>query len=322
MSTKEVYKNRSVRTKVLVIVGPTASGKSGLGVRLAKKLNGEIISADSRQVYRGLTIGTGKITKREMKGVRHHLLDIADPKRVFTAYDFAIAARAAIEDIARRGKLPIMVGGSAFYIDAALGKTKLANVRPDAALRHHLRKKTLPELKTLLKELAPRRYLTIDKQNPVRLIRAIEVALAAEKTAELPKPRYEAVTIGIRPKDSQLRANIAKRLHARIREGMVAEAKRLRRRGLRLKRMRELGLEYRYLADYLEGKLSKEEMLTRLEAAIWQFSRRQMTWWKRDNGIRWFSSAKKALSYKFQAGPPRLERGMAVLETAVLPIKL
>src|SRR5580693_2616583 len=128
--------------KVLVIVGPTASGKSALAVALAKKFKGEIISADSRQVYRGLNIGTGKITKREMRGVPHHLLDVVSPKKIFTAHDFVTHARRAISNIAKRGKLPIIAGGTGFYIDALVGRIVLPDVPVDEKLRARLEKKS------------------------------------------------------------------------------------------------------------------------------------------------------------------------------------
>ena len=162
--------------KVLAIVGPTASGKSALAVRLARRFGGEIISADSRQVYRGLDIGTGKITKREMYGIPHHLLDVADPRQQYSAGVYAKAAQKIVRYIVQKNKLPIIVGGTGFYIDAALGTIVLPEVPPNQKLRKELTKKTSGQLFTMLQKLDPSRAKAIDRQNPVRLIRAIEIA--------------------------------------------------------------------------------------------------------------------------------------------------
>ena len=283
-----------VKQKILVILGPTASGKSELGIRLAKKFNGEVVSADSRQVYRGLDIGTGKITKREMQGVRHHLLDVAGPKRQFTAAEYKKLAERAIGDILARGKLPIIVGGTGFYIDTLLGNVSLPIVPTNPTLRKRLAKKTLPELFAMLKKLDPRRARGIDRHNPRRLIRAIEIATALGNVpAVKTKKPFDVLYIGLTiPKDI-LRKKINTRLVARLKHGMVAEAKRLHERSLSLKRMDEIGLEYRFLARYLQKKISKEEMVQGLASAIWRYAKRQMTWWRRNTQIMWFQPDKK-----------------------------
>ncbi|NOY35659.1 MAG: tRNA (adenosine(37)-N6)-dimethylallyltransferase MiaA, partial [bacterium] len=162
--------------KMVVVLGPTASGKSDLAVDLARKLDGEIISADSRQVYRGMDIGTGKVTKKEMRGVTHHLLDVANPKKIFTVVDFKKKAERALEDIWSRGKLPIVCGGTGFYIQAITGGVAIPEVKPDWKLRNKLEKKTAEQLFAELKKLNPERAKMIDAKNPRRLIRAIEVA--------------------------------------------------------------------------------------------------------------------------------------------------
>lgn len=280
--------------KVLVIVGPTASGKSALAVRLAKDLDGEVISADSRQVYKGLDIGTGKITKREMKRVPHYLLDVASPKTTFTANDFIRHGQKAISKIWKKNKLPIIVGGTGFYIDALLGRVELADVPPNPKLRAKLSKMTAWELYSILKEKDPLRAETIDKNNPVRLIRAIEIAAAPKKKPPTKPIIAEEEWIGINPPRNELREKIHARLVSRMRQGMLKEAKALRARGMSYKRMEDLGLEYRYLALYLQGKISKDEMLTQLEAKIWQYAKRQMTYWRRNKEIQWFESPGEA----------------------------
>src|SRR3989344_4057410 len=165
-------------SKIVVVVGPNASGKSEFAVRLAKKINGEIISADSRQVYKGLDIGSGKITKKEMGGVPHHCLSVANPKKIFTALNFKKCAQKAIAAIYHSGKTPIIVGGTGFYIDAALGRIKLGGVPPNLKLRKKLANKSPAELLKMLKKLDPARAKTIEQKNPRRLIRAIEILKA------------------------------------------------------------------------------------------------------------------------------------------------
>jgi tRNA dimethylallyltransferase len=285
--------------KVLVIVGPTASGKSALGVALAHKLNGEIVSADSRQVYKGLNIGTGKITKREMEGVPHHLLDVASPKKTFTASDFLKRGRAAIDDISKRGKLPIIVGGTGFYIDSLVGRIALPDVPPNRALRSRLSKKTAKQLYALLQKKDPARAKTMDtpseSNNKVRLIRALEIATALGTIPIIKdRPLYDVLWIGISPSDKVLRKNITIRLFARIRLGMISEAMKLHAAGLTYKRMIELGLEYRSLARLLQKKISMAELKTELQSDIWRYARKQIGYWKRNKDIEWFEPKQAA----------------------------
>lgn len=278
-----------MNSRILVILGPTASGKSAYAVKLAKKIGGEVISADSRQVYKGLDIGTGKITKIEMQGIPHHLLDVVSPKKIYTVNTFVIDGRRAIADIIARGKVPIICGGSGFYIDALLGRIAVPRVPPNPTLRKTLETKSTSQLFAILKKLDARRARDIDAKNPVRLIRAIEIAKTlghVPRSNPEPLP-YTVEWIGIQTPDDTLRARIKKRLHARMKAGMLAEARRLHRAGLSFKRMHALGLEYRYLALFLQGKLSKAEMLLQLEKEIWQYSRRQMTYWRRNTDIMW-----------------------------------
>jgi tRNA dimethylallyltransferase len=282
-----------MKTRVLIIVGPTASGKSALAVRLARKFNGEVISADSRQVYRGLNIATGKITKREMKGVPHHLLNVTSPKKQFSANDFKNQASNAIVQILDVGKLPIVVGGTGFYIDALLGRITLPNVPPNPTLRARLKKKTAAQLFTQLKCADPKRAAMLstpsERNNKVRLIRALEIASAIGKTSIPRTPlAYEVLWIGIAPRDDVLRKNITVRLFARMREGMVQEAKQLHKNGLSYKRMEELGLEYRSLARLLQKKITRTEFESELRSDIWRYARKQIGYWKRNKDITWF----------------------------------
>lgn len=287
------------KQKVLVIVGPTSSGKSALAVKLAKKFDGEVISADSRQVYRGLNIGTGKITKREMRGIPHHLLDEVSPHRIFGANDFVKLGRNAIKGIASRGKLPIVAGGTGFYIDALVGRITLPNVPPNPKLRAQLEKKSVAQLYTLLKKKDPHRAKTIEPHHKRRLIRALEIAGALGsvpkymdlKYMDLRNPYFDVLWVGIAPPLKQLEKKIAIRLFARIRLGMAAEAKRLHAKGLSYKRMEELGLEYRSLAHFLQGKVTRKQMTEELNRAIRKYAIRQIRYWKRNKDIRWSKSA-------------------------------
>jgi len=278
-----------VSNKILIIVGPTASGKSDLAVALAQQFNGEVISADSRQVYKGLDIGSGKITKREMKGVTHHLLDVANPKRVFSVADFKRLGSKAIADIHKRGKLPIIAGGTGFYIDALVYNQSIPKVPANNVLRKELDSKTAPELFDILSTLDPERAEEIDQHNKVRLIRAIEIATALGSVPKTTKEvQFDTQWIGVTWPDTVLKERIHTRLIARMKKGMAAEVAHLHTEGVSWKRMERLGLEYRYVALLLQKKMTKDEMLTELETKIRQYAKRQKTWFKRNKDIHWF----------------------------------
>ncbi len=284
-------KMKKNKNKMVVILGPTATGKSGLAVKLARKYHGEVISADSRQVYKGLDIGTGKITKDEMQGIHHWLLDIVNPKDSFSVAQFQEQVRAKIQTILKRSKLPIICGGTGFYIDSVVNNTVLPEVPPNKKLRAKLEKKSAEELALMLKQLDENRYNNIDINNKVRLVRAIEIATAIGKVPKIinNESEYNFLKIGLVLSNEDLRSKINKRLKLRIKQGMIEEAERLHKKGLSYERMRELGLEYRYLADFLEKKISKIEMISKLETEIWRYAKRQMTWFKKDKRIKWFN---------------------------------
>ncbi|MEK7644986.1 MAG: tRNA (adenosine(37)-N6)-dimethylallyltransferase MiaA [Patescibacteria group bacterium] len=297
------------KIKILVIVGPTASGKSDLAVHLAKQLDGEVISADSRQVYKGLDVGTGKITAVEMQGVRHHLLDVASPLRKFTVERYKKLAAKAIADIAKRGKLPIICGGTGFYIDALVDGIVFPDVPPNPKLRAELAKigkKDPAALFAQLKELDPERAEAIDQHNLRRVIRAIEIATALGKVPKISSMEntensspYDPIFIGVNPDTETLRAKIQTRLIERIdKQGMVDEARALYDGGLSWKRMEELGLEYRYLALFLQQKITREKMIDRLGFEIWHYAKRQLAWFKRNKHIQWFESGTDAAILK------------------------
>jgi len=275
-------------TKILVIVGPTASGKTSLSIKLAKKFNGEIISADSRQVYQGMDLGTGKVTKKEMRGIKHYLLDVVSPKKRFTAADFARLGNRAIKQILKKGKLPIICGGTGFYVDALLfGLPK--TVAPDWQLRDKLEKLNNNELYYRLKQLDPARAKVIDENNRRRLIRSLEIVIKTGKPLpQLNKiSKYDILKIGVKRSKCDLKKRIHKRLIARFKQGMIKEVENLQRQGVTWQKLDDFGLEYRFISRYLHGIINREEMIMLLETAINQYVKRQMTWFKRDKQIIW-----------------------------------
>ena len=288
--------------KIIVIVGPTASGKSDYAVRLAKYIErnkkkfdtcgAEIISADSRQVYRGMDIGTGKITKKEMRGVPHHLLDVVSPKKTYTVADYQKDARRVLEKIFKKNKIAIVCGGTGFYIDALIRGLVIPEVPPNNALRKKLSKKNADSLFAILEKKDPVRAKTIDRKNPVRLVRAIEITTAL---GAVPIPQNSPLTaktlfIGVSPKKEILHKKISMRLKKRIRAGMIYEVIKLKKSGISWKKLDMFGLEYRYLSRYLAGKMKKREALEALEKEINAYAKRQMTWFKRNNDIHWIKN--------------------------------
>ncbi len=248
------------------------------------------MSADSRQVYRGLDIGSGKIRKREMNGIPHHMLSVANPKRQFSVAQYKKLADRTIGGIVKRGKVPILCGGTGFYIDAVAKNRETPDVPPNPALRKKLAGKSAKELYMMLKKLDSVRAKTIEKENPRRLVRAIEIAKALGKVPEVKRgeKKYDVLYIGLTPDEKTLRKNIHDRLLARMKKGLVAEVRNLHEKhGVSWGRLEELGLEYRYIALYLQKKLVKEEMLREIETKSRQYARRQMVWFKRNKEVRW-----------------------------------
>lgn len=277
--------------RIIAVVGHTASGKSDLAIEIARCIKGEVISADSRQIYTGLDIGTGKVTKREMRGVPHHLLDVANPKRTMSVVQYERLATLAIRDILKRGKIPIICGGTGQYVDAVLTSASFPEVPPNPRLRKELEELSPEKLFKKLQKMDPARAMIIDAKNPRRLVRAIEIAteLGSVPARAPATERYDTLYIGLTLPREELSIRITARLLARMKRGMVAEAKRLHDQGLSWKRMESLGLEYRFLAQFLQNKISKEELLRDLETAIRQYSKRQMVWFKRNKKIKWFA---------------------------------
>jgi tRNA dimethylallyltransferase len=289
-----------MQSKLIVILGPTASGKTDLSIKLAKKYNGEVVSADSRQVYKGMDIGSGKVTKKEMKGIPHHLLDVANPKTKFTVSQFQKLALKEIKNIQKRNKIPFLVGGTGFYIQSVVDGIVIPEVKPDWKLRKKLEKKSNQELYKQLLKLDPVRAQYIDKDNPRRLIRALEIVLKSgkpvPKISGCPTPaNFDVMEIGIKKSPEKLKKLIKKRIVKRLeKNAMINEIKKLRESGLSWKRLEEFGLEYRFVAQYLQKKITHQEMIDKIQIESEHFAKRQMTWFKRDGRIKWIKNYREA----------------------------
>ena len=277
------------KPKVLAIVGPTASGKTSLSIELAKQFNGEVISVDSRQVYRGMDLGTGKVTTKEMQGIPHHLLDIADPTTVYTGADFKRDGEVVLSDIITRRKLPIIAGGTFFYLELLRGTMSVAPVPPDPELRAVLETKSIVELQRQLVAMDITHSAVIDTSNRRRLIRAIEIINTVgvlPLVEPIPSP-YDWLTIGIEVPADILAGRIHERILQRIDQGMIEEVATLHQEGVAWERLDSFGLEYRYIARYLQKTITKETMIEELSTKTRQFAKRQRTWLKRDKSIIW-----------------------------------
>ena len=271
------------KQKVIVILGQTATGKSDLAVKIAKKLNGEIISADSRQVYKGLSIGTGKITKKEMHEIPHHLLDVVSPKYKFTVAEYKKLAEEKIKEIIARGNTPIICGGTGFYIDAITKGIIFPEVPPNKKLRKSLEKKSVSELFKILKHIDARRAKNIDRNNKVRLIRAIEIVKVLGKVPLLnnKKSNYKFIKIGLFLPADVLKEKVEKRIAKMFKNGLLNEIKKLKKSGVSDKRLKKFGFEY--------FNPTKEKIITETI----KYAKRQMTWFKKDKEIIWFDASKK-----------------------------
>jgi tRNA dimethylallyltransferase len=336
--------------KILVIPGPTSSGKSDIAIKMAKKFNGEIISADSRQIFRGMDIGTGKIERDKKlskslalrndgslapvrkkpsfdpkavyfsRGIPHHMIDIVSPRTNFNVAKFKSLAEKIIEDILRRGKLPIVCGGTGFWIQAIVDNINFPEVKPNWKLRNKLEKYPAEKLFAMLKKLDTQRAKNIDRKNKIRLIRAIEICKSIGKVppvnyAAFGEPHlrresgimnYEFLQLGIFLSKEKLYNNIEKRVKLRFEQGMMKEVENLHiQTGLSWKKIQSFGLAYFWIPLYLQKKLSfgesrlsgkagekslaleKKELIEKIIQAENKYAKRQMTWFKRDKRIKW-----------------------------------
>lgn len=298
-----------VMDKMLVILGPTATGKTDLAIKLAKKYNGELVACDSRQVYKGLDIGTGKmpgsgkwevrrgIMKWEVGGARIWMYDVVSPKKQYTVADYVKDADKVIRGIGRRDKLPIIVGGTGLYLKALVEGLPNLSIPVDKKLREKLEKLSLAKLQEKLKSLSPTRWKNLnqsDRQNPRRLLRSIEIASMNGYAVNGwgfwgIQGEFNVLKIGLTAPREVLYERVDLRVLSRITQGMVDEAKKLQENGLSPKRMRELGLEYGVLADYLDGKIRKIEgdmgLVRIMQNRIHGYVRRQLTWFKEEKDL-------------------------------------
>jgi tRNA dimethylallyltransferase len=281
----------SKKSKIIVILGPTSSGKSDMAIRLAKKFNGEIISADSRQIYRGMDIGTGKITKKEQGAAKHWMLDIVNPRTKFSVAQFKKKVDKIIPNILKRGKTPIICGGTGFWIKSVIDNVAYPEVKPNWKLRAKLHKKSTKELFKMLKNLDKQRAKDIDPNNKVRLVRAIEIC---RKLGSVPDIKHETLNtnyaflqIGIKISKKKLHANIKKRLEKRFRTGMIKEVEKMRKLGLSWEKIQSFGLGYFWIPLYLQNKISKEELFKKVFQAEKNYAKRQMAWFRKDKRIKW-----------------------------------
>lgn len=324
-----------VLPKAIAVVGPTAAGKTKLGIEIARRFNGEIISADSRQVYKYLDICTGKDLEdyvvvcektspnplrtkegtnrvlpllrgggraREVGGAKmipYYMIDILEPNQEITAADFQKKAFEAIDLVINKKKLPVIVGGSPFYVYSIIEGWQFSKLEHDDKLRKKLNKMTLAELQSALQKIDPIAFKKIDQNNPRRLIRAIEICTTSgqnfEKAKPVAKPRYNFLFFGIKFSNEKLKKRIQKRLKERLKEGMIEEVKSVLAKKLAsYKDLERMGLEPRFISYYLQNKINREELEELLLKNIYHFAKRQMTWFRKDKRIKWVENTKEA----------------------------
>ena len=281
---------------LLVIVGPTAVGKTALAIDLAQSLEGEIVSADSRQIYRGMDIGTAKPTRQEQSRAPHHLIDIVAPDEPYTLAQFQSDAYAAIDDILARGKLPLLVGGTGLYVRAVVEGLRIPRVPPNEKLRAQLAAQDGLALYERLRELDPDAAARIDPRNIRRTVRALEVCLTTgRRFSELGRaspPPYRITQIGLTMNRSELYARIDARVERMMEQGLVAEVEALVRQGYGWNLPSMSGLGYREMGAYLRGEVQLDEAVMNIKRNTRDFVRRQYTWFRlKDERIRWFGGA-------------------------------
>ena len=274
------------KPKVVAVVGTNASGKSALGIRLAKQFEGEIISADSRQVFRGLDLGSGKVTTEEMQGVPHYLIDVREPGEFFSMADFQKMSYEKIEEIRARKHLPMIVGGTGLYVDSVLDGYQLSDQEPDLAYRAELEKLTTPALYAKLVTLVP--DVNVEKNNRNRVMRMLERIHDGDTAGPSKQARYDSLRLGVSWERDVLAKRIDERIRIRLEQGMIEEVQELLDSGVSRDFLLGLGLEYRYITQYLIGEIpDQNDMLAQLAHAIKKFAKRQMTWFRRNPDIIW-----------------------------------
>lgn len=279
-----------MKNKLVSIVGTTASGKSSLGIELAEHYGTEIVSADSRQVYRHLDLGTGKVTPEEMARVKHHLIDILDLNEPFSMAEFQPLAYNAIDDIASRGMLPLLVGGTGLYTRSVVEGYTLVDVPPNEELRASLAEKGADELRAILATYGVTEVAgEVSERRMIRMIEKLTAGVSAESESQ---PRYDVLQLGMTFDRDTLYRRILERLDARIKDGMIEEVENIVKMGATPEFLEKLGLEYRYTYRYISGQYpSFEDYRAELYKEICHFAKRQMTWFKKEKSIIWLDTS-------------------------------
>lgn len=309
-NAREIHsKTKSRIPRVLCIVGPTSSGKTALGIQLAKKYHGEIINADARQVYQEFSIGTGKpaggkrITKDDRgyylyEGIPHYVMDFLPPEKTFTVVEWRDVAMSAIRSIVKRKHLPIVVGGTGLYIQALIDNFQIPEVPPQPSFREAMGEKPLAELIEMLLRLDPDASKIVDLKNPRRVIRALEVATftgeAFTKQRKKLDPVVEPFLMAIKHDRDELRRRINAAVEHNIEIGWIDEIRRLKKEGIAWDAPAMTSIGYRELARYVQGEIPLEEAIQKTKDATWQYAKRQLTWFKRDKRIHWVKDAAEA----------------------------
>jgi tRNA dimethylallyltransferase len=288
---------KSPHNKLIIILGPTASGKSELAIKLAKRFKGQIVSADSRQIYQEMDIGTNKLTKKQMVGIKHYLIDLIKPSQGFTLAQYKKLAVKAIKYIQKRGKLPFLVGGTGLYIQAVVDNLQIPRVKPNKKLRNKLEKLTNQELWQQLKKLDPLTIVTIDPRNKRRLIRALEVCLITKKPFSQQRkkgqPLFDVLLIGLKVNKKTLKQRIGQRVEQMLKTGLIKETKKLvKKYSFELPAMSGIG--YQEVSQYLQDKITLQQTKGLIKQHTRQYARRQLTWFKRDKRIKWVSNYQEA----------------------------
>ncbi len=302
---------KDIKGKVIVLIGQTASGKTDTAIRLAKELDGEVISADSRQVYKHLNIGTDKVSEEQMQGVPHHLIDITDPLTdTYTVSDFVRDATTAIVDIHKRGKVPIVAGGTMLYIDALFGKVQVPEVPPNAKLRAELEQRGRTSLFAELQSKDPRRaeQMIVERQdtNKRRLIRALEVVKALGQVPKVDglsavESAYDILWLGLQNEPKAQKDKINKRNAKMLAGDLLNEVKELQNIGITQDQFNTFGFEYKYTAMLLSGTPiildnppTLDDVLLKMNSGTWRYAKKQRAWWADRSEINWYKSSEYA----------------------------
>jgi len=275
---------------LITILGPTASGKTSIAAKLAKDFNGEIISADSRQVYKGMDIGTGKdLIEFQKNNVKYHLIDIAEPSEEYNLFRFTKDFQSAFESIKSKGKLPILVGGTGMYISAILQSYNLPEINKNES--ENLKLLTISQLKEILINLKPKLHNITDLKSKDRLIKAILIERTREKVTPSSSD-LQSLNIGISSEREETKRRITERLKQRLTAGMIEEVEKLMQKGISLEKLNYFGLEYKFVSQYIDGELNFNDMFQKLNSSIHNFAKRQMTWFRKmeKEGVKinWF----------------------------------